>query len=217
MALTNKRGDPGTVASALPVTSLTISPSESDAHCWSFEVLVSAGQSLGSQKTSLLYGCTSRISFKPCVDFFNGMRSQRSTRTVHVRLPPSFVSVFLLLRPQDLFRHHGSYHHRDDEEPHDDEQAHEYTSNDLDRFIVQSLADSESGAGEPRIWKHEAEPRHCEVKASVANARHMCSDRDNAEEECERPEPDADPVRHDDRDRARQLTNVHEIVGDHGW
>lgn len=58
------------------------------------------------------------------------------TRQLLIAFPPSFVSVLLFLRHEDLFVNDCTDHHRHDEEPEDDQHASEYAAEDFDGLVV---------------------------------------------------------------------------------
>lgn len=51
-------------------------------------------------------------------------------QVIRLGLPATFVTIFLLLRPQDVFENDSTDHHAKDEEPSGDEETCEHAAKD---------------------------------------------------------------------------------------
>ena len=51
-------------------------------------------------------------------------------QVIRLGLPTAFVTIFLLLRPQDVFENDSTDHHAKDEEPSGDEETCEHAAKD---------------------------------------------------------------------------------------
>ena len=88
----------------------------------------------------------------------------------------SFIFVFALLRPEDLFQDDCSDHHPKDEAPHKYQCRRHYTTDDLDLRRFKCLANGKCRGNECRIGEDIRVPGHIKNHSVVTNARPMCTD-----------------------------------------
>jgi hypothetical protein len=68
-------------------------------------------------------------------------------QVIRLSLPTTLITVFLLLRPEDVLENDSTYHHAEDEEPADDEETGEYAAEDANgTAVIQSACYCESGS-----------------------------------------------------------------------
>lgn len=116
-------------------------------------------------------------------------------------LPATFVTVFLLLRPEYLFLNDCADHAAEDKYPHANEQACHDTTQYSNRSVVEGSCYRERCSGESGVRKDEAVPGlqilpdrllcclsttyHRKVHLVGANAGPVSANRDDEEEKCQ--------------------------------
>lgn len=95
----------------------------------------------------------------------------------------TLISIFTLLRPQDLMRDDSPDHHVAYKEVHEYQWENSHTSNDVDRLAREGLANRERGSNQGSIGEHKREPGHRKDHSTGADSRPVSRAGNNKKED----------------------------------
>ena len=124
----------------------------------------------------------------------------------------TFIFVFALLRPQNLFQNDSSNHHPHNEEPDTNQNWGHDTTDDLYDLGVEDSTNSKSRGDKRGIGKNVRVPGHLKLHSSSSNAGPVGANGYEEEPESESPYPKAHPGSNNFQDHCRNCRISHEVV-----